>query len=79
MNWEIFGVIVEAVGGLAVIISLLYLAKQVRESRSLAIAESHRAVMSASTEIWAPFNNSPSLISDFRNGLQPCSHFVYAR
>ena len=69
MNWEIFGVIVEAIGGLAVIISLLYLAKQVRESRSLAIAESQRAVMNASSEIWATFNNSPSSIADFRNGL----------
>ena len=69
MNWEIFGVIVEAIGGLAVIISLLYLAKQVRESRSLAIAESQRAVMNASSEIWQTFNNSPNSIADFRNGL----------
>ena len=69
MNWEIFGVIVEAVGGLAVIISLLYLAKQMRENRLLAIAESQRAVMSTYIEIQASFKNTPSSIADFRNGL----------
>jgi len=69
MNWEMFGAISEAVGGLAVIVSILYLARQVKEGRLLALAESQRAIMSAASAMWAHFNNSPRATVDFRNGL----------
>ncbi len=69
MNWEMFGAISEAVGGLAVIVSILYLARQVKEGRLLAFAESQRAIMSASAALWAPFNHSPISTVDVRNGL----------
>lgn len=57
MNWEMFGAISEDAGGLAVIISILYLARQMKQSRLLAFAESQRAVMSASSGLWAQFTH----------------------
>jgi hypothetical protein len=69
MSWEAAGAIAEILGGLAVIISILYLAKQVKESRLLAFGQSQREIMAASPALWSPFNTVPTAITDFRNGL----------
>jgi hypothetical protein len=69
MNWEAAGAIAEIVGGLAVIISILYLAMQVKESRMLALAQSQREIMSAAPALWSPFSTVPTATTDFRNGL----------
>lgn len=44
MNWEAFGSIAEAIGSLFVLISVLYLAFQVRQNTNIVKSESHHAV-----------------------------------
>ena len=44
MNWEAIGSIAEALGSLLVLISVLYLAIQVRQNTSIVKSESHHAV-----------------------------------
>ncbi len=42
MNWDALGAIAELLGALGVVVTLAYLALQIRRSNILAVAESHR-------------------------------------
>ena len=42
MNWDAIGAIAELLGAAGVVVTLVYLATQIRRSNSLALAESHR-------------------------------------
>ena len=68
MNLEALGNVGEFIGALAVILSILYLARQVKQSSLLARAESQRALLN-SAHLWHPFATTPGLTHDFREGL----------
>ena len=47
MNWEAIGAIGEVVGGLAVIVTLIYVARQIRQSTGAVLAANHEGMASA--------------------------------
>ena len=56
MNWDAMGAIAEALGALAVLLTLLYLAIQMRQTNS-------SSRFSASKEIWNQFNDLNKLVT----------------
>jgi len=59
MNWEALGALGEIVGAAAVVISLVYLARQIRMSNRLAQAEAWRTAVSGVTTLNAAFGVNP--------------------
>jgi hypothetical protein len=53
MNWNAIGAVGEIVGALAVVFTLIYLARQISQNTGVSSAEQNRAVM----ESYADFNN----------------------
>ena len=47
MNWDAVGAIGEAVGGVAVILTLIYIARQIRQSTGAVLVASHAAMLTA--------------------------------
>jgi hypothetical protein len=52
MNWEAIGAVGEIAGALAVVISLVYLASQIRTSNRAAIQTANREMMSESSKFY---------------------------
>lgn len=61
MNWEALGALAEAFGAIAVVVSLLVLAKQVRESNRVARGETIRARGERMVDIWFRCVENPRL------------------
>ena len=61
MNWEAVGALAEAFGAIAVVVSLLVLAKQVRESNRVARGETIRARGERMVDIWFRVVENPRL------------------
>ena len=59
MNWEIIGVLAEIVSAIAVVISLIYLARQIALSNRLSRAEAYRTPTSDLNTINATFTTIP--------------------
>jgi hypothetical protein len=69
MNWEAIGAVGEAVGAAGVIISLLYLALQIRgDARAKRTATTHEQSL-ASREVLLSIANNPGLADLFLRGL----------
>ena len=68
MDWAIVGALGELFGGLAVVLSVLYLAHQVRESRMQATAEGQRDLLSTA-HLHIPVATTAGATSDWRKGL----------
>jgi hypothetical protein len=69
MNWEIVGVVAEVVGAAAVVVSLIYLARQVRTSNRLARAEAYRSPNSDLNTLNAAFSIDPVFRQAFRRAI----------
>lgn len=69
MNWDAIGAVGEIAGGLVVIVSILYLARQIKENSRIAKAESQRTLLDTA-HIWSNLVTTPGLISEFRQGIQ---------
>lgn len=54
MNWEAIGAIGEVVGGAVVVISLLYVARQIRQSTEQARMAAGQAVDTSNMQAWDP-------------------------
>lgn len=72
MNWDAIGAVGESIGGIVVIVSILYLARQIQENSRIAKAESQRALLD-STHIWSQLVTTPGLASDFKLALHDYS------
>ena len=59
MNWELVGILAQVVGAIAVVASLVYLAKQIAMSNHLARAEAYRLPNSDFTALNATFTTIP--------------------
>jgi hypothetical protein len=59
MNWQIIGVLAESVSAIAVVISLIYLARQIALSNRLSRAEAYRIPTSDLNTINATFTTIP--------------------
>jgi hypothetical protein len=68
LNWEIAAALGEIFGGTAVVLSVLYLAYQIRESRHQALAAAQRELLNTS-HLYFPIATTPGATSDWRKGL----------
>jgi hypothetical protein len=68
MNWEAIGAVAEVLGALAVVVSLLYLAAQVRRSADATHAASRYATANLTTGILVPIACDAEVASIFRRG-----------
>ena len=66
MNWDAIGAIGEIIGALAVVLSLVYLARQMRTSNRLAISEAFRNANSQVNAINTTFGVNPEFHNTFR-------------
>ena len=73
LNWEAIAAIGEAVGGLAVIASLTYLAIQIRQSRDLERASSIREMFSKGTGMVGYTADHPGTFESLRKGVEDFS------
>jgi hypothetical protein len=61
MNWEILGSVSELAGALAVLASLLYVGRQVKESSVQTRVNTSSSIASNFQEGWTPIYNSPEV------------------
>jgi hypothetical protein len=73
LNWEAIAAIGEAVGGLAVIASLTYLAIQIRQSRDLERAASIREMFQKGIDMFAYTAHHPGTLETLRKGVDDFS------
>lgn len=59
MNWDAIGAIGETIGAVAVLVTLIYLALQVRQARKMQLAESIRATRAERREFFTSLRDSP--------------------
>ncbi|MFC1579149.1 hypothetical protein ACFL3Y_02045 [Pseudomonadota bacterium] len=64
MNWDAIGAVAEVFGAAAVLVTLIYLSLQIRQSNSLAEAQSQRELLTLDT--FAPLVADPTLAAEFR-------------
>ena len=69
MNWDAIGAIAESLGALAVIISLIYLAAQVRQTRVQLRAQAEDNLISRTFDAFSPVYDDQNA-QIFRKGLQ---------
>ena len=68
MNWEAIGAVGEILGALAVVVSLLYLAVQIRHGANATRAASRYASAQLTTDILVAIASDPEVASIFRRG-----------
>jgi len=68
MDLEALGNLGEIIGGVAVIFSILYLARQINQSTGLARAENQRELLNTA-HIWHPLATTPGLTADLRGAI----------
>ena len=64
MNWDAIGALAEVFGAAAVLVTLIYLSLQIRQSNSLAEAQSQREL--TTLDAFAPLVADPTLAAEFR-------------
>ena len=64
MNWDAISAVAEVFGAAAVLVTLIYLSIQIRQSNSLAEAQSQRELTTLDT--FAPLVADPTLAAEFR-------------
>src|SRR5210317_2489400 len=69
MNWDAIGAIGEIIGAAAVVLTLGYLAIQIRQSTKLANAEAHERAVEYWSEATAPLMK-PEMAELFQNGCE---------
>ena len=70
MNWELASAVADLAGAAAVVISLVYLARQVRMSNRLARAEAYRSPNSDLNSLNATFSTDPIFRAAFRRAIE---------
>ena len=66
MNWDAIGAIGEIIGALAVVFSLLYLARQVHQANTLARGQTRqRMIEQAQHEVYTGFLENPDIFKSF--------------
>ena len=70
MNWEAIGAIAELLGALGVIVSLIYLAAQIRQSTRSACSASFQAAAAEAGQIYRVIAENSEAARVFRIGMQ---------
>ncbi len=82
MNWEAVGAVGEALGAIAVVVTLIYLASQLRQNTKALRSSTYEAYANSGTaindyagrhaeELWAVANDVDGYINRVREGLPP--------
>jgi hypothetical protein len=69
MDWTMMGALGEIAGALAVVVSLVYLARQVRLSNALARAEAYRVVSLRASELLSAWATDDGFLPVVRSGI----------
>ena len=69
MNWDAIGAVGEIVGAAAVVVSLVYLASQLRQSNELARQTAYREFQAAFDDVMAQANAHPEIHKLWRKAL----------
>jgi hypothetical protein len=69
MNWEAIGALGEVFGGLAVILSLLFVGRQIKTSSQIALSASERAIMDSWKEINSGISSNLQTAEAYTKGL----------
>jgi hypothetical protein len=69
MNWDAFGAISEFLGAVAVLLTLIYLAMQMRHSAKAVAAQTYESIMSGYNELNLARATDPELARLFNRGL----------
>ena len=69
MNWEAIGAIAEALGAAGVVVTLVYLASQIRANTAAVRAESRRTSVSQSVPTAAIIGSTKEAVSVFHRGI----------
>jgi len=69
MGWEAFGAIGEMVGGLVVLVTLVFLSRQIRQSNKIGKAEAERDWFIKWHDLMKATAADPEIANLFRNGL----------
>ncbi len=70
MSWDAISAVAEILGAVAVVISLMYLARQIRTSNRLARAEAYRSPNSDLNALNGAFSTDPVFRKAFRRALE---------
>ena len=70
MNWDAFGAIAELAGALVVVVSVVYLAVQIRHSTRVSKAAAQNAAVTALRDVTKPLAQDAELSRIFRVGLE---------
>ncbi|MGD8698635.1 MAG: hypothetical protein PVJ43_05055 [Gemmatimonadales bacterium] len=65
MDWTAVGAVGELLGAVAVVATLLYLARQVRQSNRIARAEAYRATMLKAADMMEDWCQDPEWLAQF--------------
>jgi hypothetical protein len=68
MNWQALSTISEVIAAVAVVLSLLYLARQVREASKLNASASHVQQTEATSAVFDHLHQDPSLLHVYHQG-----------
>lgn len=70
MNWDMLSAISEVVGAIAVVVSLVYLSRQLRVGNILARAEASRTPTSDLNMLNASFGQNPAFLAALRKAIE---------
>ncbi|MEH6519228.1 MAG: hypothetical protein V7742_21320 [Halioglobus sp.] len=68
MNWQLLGVLADVVGAIAVVVSLLYLAWQVREASKQNASASHYQQTESTSTVFDGLHQDPELLRIYNQG-----------
>ncbi len=87
MNWDAVGAVAEGLGALVIIVSILYLSRQIRESTKYASAEAERHIqesfmalhnsLSTDGEAFAAFRKSLACFDDLSDAEKAHAHIKF--
>lgn len=69
MNWDALGAIGEVIGAIAVVVTLLYVARQIRQASAQTQAQARYSFIEAYGEMNTSITNSKEVASIFRRGI----------
>ena len=80
MNWEAFGAIAEMIGSLAVLVTLVYLAFQVRQASKIAMSSSTNQARAGVSDTLSAISGDTETVKTYTKGMiEPESLELYER
>ena len=76
MNWEAIGAIGEIIGAIAVLITLIYLAGQIRQSNKIALVSTELGLRASGSELNRISIDNYNIIELYVRGMDPTSTFT---